>query len=82
MLTRKGPKGRIFVPWHEIGKGIAMTNRPAFPDREKRRQRVHVGTEAEAADKLKKGYHLWMVPADAPQEREVLICPASVEGWH
>jgi len=81
MLTRIGPNGRIFVPWNEPGKGIALTNRPAFPDNEKRLRREHVATETIAAEKIKSGWHLWMVPEDAPNEREVLICPSSIQGW-
>ena len=80
-LTRIGPNDRVFVPWVEPGKGIAMTDRSNVSDGDKRRKRFHVSTESEAADQLRNGMHLWMVPEDSPNEREVLITPNSIEGW-
>ena len=80
-LKRQDKLGRSYKPFEEPGKGIAMTNRSAFPDSEKWSAREHVPSELEAAGKLKAGWRIWMERVDGTSKRPSLIRPASVEGW-
>lgn len=81
MLTRVDKKGRIFVPFREGAKGIAIVDRNSVPDARKWSARKHVSDEAAAARKLAQGWHMWMVAEDGSSSRASLICPRSIEGW-
>lgn len=81
MLSRMDKNGRVFVPFNEQGKGIAIVDRDNVPDGQKWSARVHVADEKSAARKLAQGWHIWMIAEDGSSARPSLICPKSVQGW-
>ena len=80
-LTRTDKLNRVYRPYVEQGRGIAMTNRALIADSEKWSAREHVADEVAAATKLRAGWHLWMEREDGTSERPSLITSTSIQGW-